>query len=580
MTKLTWRTKLTWSRSRRDLAVALGLAGAIVLGMALHFHVFSGQRVGDPVSYRGDALLALAIVSAARRGDFLPFFSKELPSLGAPFVANWNDWPIAEDWVMWLVGLLARPVGTVAAVNLGFTFATVTAGVSMFYVARRFGVRRDFSAFAGFLFGLSNYMFVRGVHHFSLTFAWMIPWNVLVSFWLASRRGVPFGSKRFRIAALTTLATSWSFIYYSFFAAQLFALGALSGLFRNGRKAKVAPMLALAGILGAGVLSVNLDTLVDLASHGLNRAAIARNPSDVEQYALKPINFFVSGHLHQFPFMREIWRRATVQTIVGGEHPGAYLGWLGDLALLLTAFSAMRAIARGQADRSLGFAATATWLVVAHSVGGLNSVMGLADVRVFRSVNRVSVVVLAVVLLYAAWWVSRRWAKGNPRVRWAAAALVGAAGTFEQVPMTDDANESIPGNRRIAEADRKLVAQMEDTLPPGSMVFELPAMDFPEVGPTYGVDGYEMFRPTYYAETLRFSHGDVKGRANSGWKFQVGSLPVPQMVAELKAKGFAAIYLNRKGYPDGAQRLLGELKANGCRVIGIADTQDTVAFAL
>lgn len=555
------------------------MAIAFAWGLA-HQVWFGDQRLGDPLSYRGDALLTLATISAARRGDFLPFVSKMIPSLGAPFVASWNDWPITEDWIIFLVGSLGRLVGSVAAINLGYILATVTAGLSMFYVSRRYGLRRESAAMAAFLFGLSNYIFVRTVHHYTLVFVWIIPWNVLVSAWLASRGGIPFRSRRFALAALTTVCTAWGFIYYSFFAAQLYLLGTAAGVFRHGwSKARLKPIVALAGLFTAALLAVNLDSAFYAMSHGVNKAAVARSKTDSEIYSLKPVNLFVPPKFHRMAPMQELGRRAESQSVIGGEYPASYLGVVGDVSLLALAVYALWLVNRGRTGLVVGWAGAAVWLIVAHSVGGFGSFLGLFNVRLFRSVNRVSVVVLAFALLFGAWLLGRLLARRKPMVRWLVSATIAGAGAWEQIGLFE-ANESIADNRRHAEADRKLVAQMEQALPTNAMVFQLPAMHFPEVPPYMGVDGYEMFRPSFYAHTLRFSHGDVKGRPNAEWKFRVAALRANEMVAQLKSAGFSGIYINRKGFSDGAQALLYELQTAGCRVIGMSDIQDSVALAL
>ncbi len=568
-----------WRRRRRDLAVAAGVALIIALGWSLEYSFLGEHRLTDPISYRGDALFAAASIAAARRGDFLPIASKVIDSLGAPFQASWNDFPFTEDWIIFLIGLLAKAVGTIAAVNLGYVFAAMMNGVSMYAVTRQYRLPREGGAFAGILYGLASYLFVRSVHHYTLCFFWMVPWNVLVSSWLASRKGIPLRSRRFAIAAVTTVITAWGFVYYSFFAAQLFVLGSVSGLLRNGRKFTFWPAAALAAIMGVAVGLVNLDSILWVRANGPNSAVLARNPTDIEQYALKPVNFFVSGHLHRWEFMRTIWRHATEQTMIGGEHPGAYLGMVGGACLLGLGVYVMWMLARGKADRAVGWAATVAWLIVGHSVGGLNSVMGLTGFRLFRSVNRVSVVILAVVLLFGAWMLPRLLRRLPARVRWAALVLLAVAGCYEQIPMTDP-QDDIARMRRVAEADRKLVAAMEANLPKGSSVYELPVMDFPEVPPHYGVDGYELFRPYFYADTLKFSHGDVKGRPNALWKFRVEGLPVPQLVAELKKAGFSGIYVNRKGYADGGEGLVRAFLENGCRLIAVSEVNDTLALAL
>lgn len=572
--------KLRWTRSRRDAAVAIGLALAIGLGWGLEYHVWFGdQRLDDPLSYQGDALAVLAAVSAARRGGFAPFFSRVFPSLGAPFVASWNDWPIAEDWIYFLVGLLARAVGSVAAVNLSYALAMMTAGMSMFYVARRFGLRRDSAAMAGFLFGLSNYFICRTVHHFALVFVWFIPWNVLVSGWLASRRGIPIGSRRFVLAAVTTVCTAWGVVYYTFFAAQLYVLGAAAGALRHGwSRQRLKPIVALAALFIVAAVSVQLDSVFYGVSHGVNQGAVARSKADAELYSLKPVNLFIPPTFHRLEPMRELGRRGEAQTVIGGEYPSQYLGVVGGLSLVGLALYAFRMFSRGRTGLASGWAGLATWLVVAHSVGGVSALLGLFGFRLFRSVNRVSIVVLALALLFGAWWLGRLLARRPWWTRWLVASAVAVGGAWDQLGRLNP-QEAVAG-WRYAEADRKLVAAMEAALPHGAMVFELPAMHFPEVPPMMGVDTYEMFRPTFYASTLRFSHGDVKGRPSADWKFSVAGLPVPEMVARLRAANFAAVYINRKGFPDGAASLIRALEANGCRTIAVADVQDTLAMSL
>src|SRR5437870_2871931 len=47
-----------------------------------------------PVDYQEDSLMVMGWVKAAAEGDFPMFLSKEVHRLGAPYTANWNDWPV------------------------------------------------------------------------------------------------------------------------------------------------------------------------------------------------------------------------------------------------------------------------------------------------------------------------------------------------------------------------------------------------------------------------------------------------------------------------------------------------------
>ncbi len=554
--------------------MAIGLAWAHDQGF------FGEQKFSDPISYRGDAYFAAAIVAAARRGDYFPFTSKMVDSLGAPFVANWNDFPGTDDFVFWAVGVLARFTDTIVAINIGYMLACITSGVSLFFVARRFGFRRQGAVLGGFLYGMAHYIFVRTVHHYSLTFIGIIPWNVLVMCYLGSRRGLPLKSKRFRLAVIATIFTGWSFVYYIFFAIQLYAFGALAGVMKNGRKTKWVPILSLAAVFAVSALSVSLDSVLNLAKNGPNMGAISRQAHEVELYALKPISFITPSHMHRLPLLREIWFRGKAQAIVNGEEPGPYLGVLGFTFLVALCLTGMAVMVRRRGPQwALVLTATSAWVMIAHSTGGLSSVLGLFHFVLFRSNNRAAVVVLAMSMLYGAWAVPALLKRLPNPASWAICIVLALLARWEQGGIVNPM-ESVAANRKQVENDRHLVLAMEAKLPEGAMIFQLPAMDFPEAPPSYGVDGYELFRPYFFAKTFRFSHGDVKGRPNAGWKFKVAAMPAQQMAHELKTAGFKAILLNRKGYADGGQALVNQLIGLGCVVVAQSEIGDNIALQL
>ncbi len=564
---------------RRDIVAALLSALAVTALWANTYNFLGPQRFTDPITYEGDALFTAAPVAAARRGDFLPIVSKELASLGAPFVASWNDYPFNEDWIVFFTGLIARVVGVFGALNLMFLSACVAAALSMYFVARRFGVKREGALIAGLLYGVSNFILNRNVHHYFYIFYFTAPFNILVSTWLSSRKGIPFRSKRFSVAAITTILSAWTATYYVFFAAQLYVLGTIAAVFRRGKNAEYKSIAALACIFVLAVSLMHLDSVAYVLKHGPNSMSIGRAATDGEYFALKPLNLFIPPQVHKWPFMRTISQVAMRQTMINGEFPTSYAGLAGALGLIGLLFAFVRSIAQQRVSRVTGWGAMAAWLLVAHSVGGLNSAMGLLGMHLFRSTNRVSIFVIALGLLFFGWAVGQMLSIIPNTFRVALTAGVGLFFAIEQMYAQRPLSE-VAEHRRLAESDRRLVQQMEDELDDGAMVFQLPAMHFPEAPAFRGVDGYELFRPTFYANTLRFSHGDVKGRPNAEWKFRVGAMPIEQMLAELRKAGFAALYLNRKGYADAGQSIVAGLVASGCRVIAEADARDSVAIVL
>ena len=103
---------------------------------------------------------------------------------------------------------------------------------------------------------------------------------------------------------------------------------------------------------------------------------------------------------------------------------------------------------------------------------------------------------------------------------------------------------------------------MEAALPPNAMVFQLPIMEFPEA-PSPGVPPYDHFRPYLYSRQLRFSFGSMKGRPREQWQKELGQMPFEQAVARIKERGFAAIFINRNGFPDKGRQIEDKLVEMG-----------------
>lgn len=569
--------KARWREWVRLFALAL----AIGVGWAHTYRLFEEQRFADPLVFWGDALSTAALVKAASDFEYLPFASKTIPSLGAPTVASWNDYPIPEDFIYVVWGVVARVIGLFAAINLGFLTALVAAGCSLYAVARRFRVRWEWAWCAGLVFGLTPYFFYRNTSHFQLDFFWHVPWNLWLCARLASRRGVPLVKGPRLWSALAVVAvTAFQNPYYFFFCAQLWVLAIVAHLARHGRATWKGP----AALLAAAALcftSVNLDSIAWRAAHGPNLKAVERNPTEVEYYALKPIALLVpSNTTHAWKSMRILGGLGTNQSVIAGEYPSGYAGIVGGAAFLLMLAFTVVAVGRGRADWVARAGLQGSYLLIAAGVGGVSSLLGLFGVTLFRSCNRVSVMVLACALLVAAAVLgraTRRWPRALVAFVTLALAVFAAV---EQMPLRTDP-QVVAQNAALVAADRKLAEQMEAALPKGAMVFQLPPMHFPEVGPVGGVDSYEQFRPYYFTRSLKYSHGDVKGRASADLKFELANLAPELMIRTLREKGFQALYVNREAYGPGyVEQLVQTAQSMGGRVIGVADTRDVVVLAL
>jgi hypothetical protein len=120
---------------------------------------------------------------------------------------------------------------------------------------------------------------------------------------------------------------------------------------------------------------------------------------------------------------------------------------------------------------------------------------------------------------------------------------------------------------------------MEDSLPAKAMVFQLPAVEFPEAPPAGDLAPYSHFRPYLYSHRLQFSYGDGKGRTRPTWQQDVQQLRPADMIHTLEQYGFAAILIHRLGYADRGAALREAIGAEGGREL-LNESDDYFAIRL
>ncbi len=149
---------------------------------------------------------------------------------------------------------------------------------------------------------------------------------------------------------------------------------------------------------------------------------------------------------------------------------------------------------------------------------------------------------------------------------------VGVALLDQTGPRPDLAQRS-QANKQVAE-DRELAGGISDLLGKNAMVLQLPLLGFPEdvIGfparpkPSNLVvtgyefyNGYELFRPSLYTDSLRWSYGAVQGRPDDLLP-SFGSKPVDLFLRQAVATGYDGIYIDRRSLPDNGASLEAELK--------------------
>jgi phosphoglycerol transferase len=523
---------------------------------------------------KSDVLLMLAWVRAARDGHLSPYTFTNVPELGAPYVANWDDFPLPEKPLICLTGLLARAIGLFPAANFALLLAHVLAAVAFYAACRLLGAAWLWSAAGALVFAFSRYLFAHGLHHLTVAYAWHVPLCLVVCEWLFRAPGLRFGERRFLFAL--AVVTGIQHVYYTNLFVQFVLLAGLLRAWRGGWR-EILPALAITGTAAAGFVLMNLNTIFYQLLNGANPQALTRNYQWLEIYGLKIVDLVIPPPDHPFPPFAA-WGAGYVKEVLlspGELPPTAYLGLLGLAALGWLTLVSLR---RAAEHRPLPLEAwLILWILLYASVGGLNGIIGTLGWQLFRSTTRYSFFILCLVLMAAVRRLSL-WRSPHQVPPYLAGTAAVLLAVWDQTPpfITD---QKIAATAQAVDSDRHFTEQIEQRLPPGAMIFQLPMMAFPE-SPVHGVGAYDHFRPYLYARDLRFSFGSVKGRPHDAWQHELAKLSLTEAVQRLESFGFAAIYVNKQAFSDQGLGLVKQLQAAGLTDMIQSDRGDLLCVFL
>jgi len=557
---------------RADFWRMLALVTLIALAWCFAQNRLTLRNWNVPLSFAGDGILVYAQEKATVDGNYSPFGYKTNPDLGAPFVANWNDFPFTEDLLWYAAGTVSRFFGLFAGASLMALFAHLLSGLSMFAVCRFLRCRWEWSFVGALAYGLAPYAFARAVPHLGLTYFWHIPLCLLVCGWCGSRRGLETRGREFWFAVSVACLTGIQNIYYANPFLQFLALAGLAQIIRGQSWRKIITPFVIGAVTVFFVLVMNLDTIVYQITHGPNLGAAIRTYQSVEMYALKPLDLFMPPPTHHLGVTRAIANAyandPAKAVLFRGEIFYGYLGVFGIAGLLGLGGTSVARILRRPSGPIPMEAGQVLWLLLYGVVGGANGLLGQLGFMFFRCTNRYSIYILAIVLSFTIKQLSRA-TQSWPRIatRTMAAALTIVI-LWDQLPRQVSQSQIDELDTKIT-SDRVFAHQMESELPPAAMVFQLPLMRFPEYPAPFKMTDYEHFRPYLHTRSLRYSYGDDKGRGREDWQFEMQRLPVADMIQKLEEYGFRALYVNRSGYADRAEKLIQDCAAAGrARSIG------------
>ncbi len=560
------------SQKHLRLPALLAFAALIWITATGHWTLASWQT---PVSYSVDALEVLARVKLSGDAGFGILFNKLMPHLGAPWQADWSAYPMPDAIVFIVFGKLAKITGLIAASNLALLAAHLAAIATFYACSRALGHRSAYSAAAALLFGFSFYNRHRGLSHYSFTLSYVVPAQFLCA-WLigSSQQFLKFRGWRLLCFA-TAIATGTGSPYFSFGFCQLLVLALIYQAATRRERSNLRVGLACVAVLAATVVATNYSAILRLYEG--EHAVLERNYASTEIYGLRPIELLVPPPAHRWAFAASIGAGYAADTSFKGELFFPYLGIVGIGGLIVLGITATKAAIQRRLGLRPSHAALFGWLTLFFMVGGLNGLLALTGIDLFRAGNRYSIYLLALTLFALASWSSRRTRHLPIWLTTVFAILVTMIGLWDQLPRRAFAADRANLLKKVSD-DQFVAGQLDQQLPVGADVFQLPVVPFLEQPPVNGMDDYELFRPWLFSESTRFSYGLLAGEKALRWEKWIADRPVAEMCTALEKTGYAAIYLHKKAYADAGAALRHQLIALGYKQI--VNTGDHLAFAL
>ena len=549
-----------------EVALAVGAAALSLVSAALVLEIWNAH-LHVPWVYSGDGLHYGMFVKGIL--DHGWHFSN--PSLGAPNGQELYDWPIASGENLQALG--ARLLGSIisdwaAVMNLYFLLTFPLAALTAFAVLRTLGCARGPAFVCSNLFALAPYHFARGERELFLSGYYAVPLGaylvlaVLGDEALFARRTgrsglLAYASRRSLLTVALCLAVvlaSGSFYYPAFTILLVAGVTVVMSIVRRSTRAVVSGALVIA-LIGAGVLVVLAPAIAYRYEHGPNELVRTRGVNESEIFALKLTQLVLPIEDHRIDALADRSTRYAESAPFGGLGRPVHLGVVAAIGftwLLLVVLGGVATSGRWRAGIPYREAAVANLLAfLIGTVGGISALIAATLTPQFRAWNRISIFISFFALLAVATALTalgRRWDGG-----WRRLAFLGVLTATLVVGVLDQTSRAyVPPYdtiRQEYESDARFVRRIEDRLPAGGRVLQLPYVPFPEAGLTGDLGDYDHVRLYFHSDSLRWSFGAMKGRPDD-WLASRRNASIARLVSDARADGFDGLTVDRLGYAD------------------------------
>lgn len=518
----------------KEIAMYAAISGVVSFVL---FLIYGNANLRYPLVYSGGDEMGIYYLVKTIRDYGTSLFN---PMTGGLAGGDMFDYPYSDLLsfvIVKFISLFTRDPYLIT--NLFYFLNYYLIAFAAAFVCRRLGFRYAVSSFVGILFAFSY--FIQGRYaHMWLTPYYMLPVACLIAVWIIDGKflediGTVRHSIRFWACILAAYGCAFTGLYYAYFSCALFAAAMVIRLLSAERRNVIDELYPIAFVFATiiGVLVNVAPNLLFWAINGSNPASelALRSGSDAEYYALKMVQMLLPRQRHRIKFLSDLSNSYASTYPLVNENGTAALGVIASIGFIMSLLSVL-----SQKKKCRTYACLNLSMFLIGTIGGIGSVLSVFISMPMRCYNRLSLVIMFLSLLVVAVYLEDIGKKLKPYMVVVLCGLLIVVGLYDQ---TTEYKQPYYG---IFEETRMLVNEIEDTLSPGDMVFQLPYDNWPTGGT------YRNHICYVESEDIHWSYGAMQGRQEARWQQAVASEDMASMVEYLRAAGYDGLWMDRKLY--------------------------------
>lgn len=527
------------------------LLALVSFSFGIAVYINAGYNLPGQMIFSGDSLLTQTLIKSIQENGLLGVIYN--PRLGAPENSLLADVPFL-DWLMVIqVNFLMLFVKDSAAIMVIFLELTyVTTSVTMFFLLRRLHCNHEISFVFSILFSFSTYHTYRALGHVTLSNYFMVPLAVFLALYIASNGTkyeimMPFkGSREMSCLALgTSVFLGFTNIYYVAFALIIIVIALVYRLFKTMDLKRTIVYLKYPIITLICVLISLLPKVIYSIVYGKNTVAGVRVPAEAEIYGLKIIQLILPSTFSRLGNLSGITEEYINNNPYISENLMASLGLIAAVGFLsLGAYFCLTFIWKKENFIYDFSALCVLGCVLFATVGGFGALFNLLVIPVIRSYNRISIFIICFCLLFLAVVINRLCVR--PFLKKCLLGLMLIIAAFDQIMVYPETYWD--GAANTAKLYSDFYKQVENNLDKGSMVYQLPFIEFPETVSLENMSCYDQLSAYVLTDNLKWSHGGVKGRNEQAKQLYYDKGIGVKFLFGIMKSGFSGVCLDSQGY--------------------------------